>query len=128
LRPRDVRSGCWRGAGPGKLDNVDHCGPCRQRAPFGDILTNDAGRSLYIKPTGSCTGSCLSIWPALLMPKGTTTPGGAKCLTTTPFGLSRLQVEYMRHRLYTFSGDMGTSVNGNGRGGFLVAKVSKTCP
>jgi hypothetical protein len=98
------------------------------RPPFGNILTNDAGRSLYIKPIGSCTGSCLSIWPPLLMPRGTTMPGGARCLSTVRFGLHRLQVEYMMLRLYTFSGDTGTSVNGNGVGGFVVAKVSRTCP
>jgi predicted lipoprotein with Yx(FWY)xxD motif len=98
------------------------------RAPFGKILTNDAGRSLYYKPTGTCTGTCLSFWPPLLMPKGTTTPLGAKCLTTVAFGTSRLQVEYMKHRLYTFTSDSGTSVNGNGIEGFVVAKVTATCP
>lgn len=98
------------------------------RAPFGNILTNTAGRSLYIHPGGPCTGTCLSSWPPLLMPKGTTTPGGAKCLTTTKFGTTRLQVNYMKQRLFTFTGDTGTSVNGNGLAGFLVAKVAKSCP
>ncbi len=97
------------------------------RPPFGNILTNTKGLALYIHPVGLCTGSCLTSWPPLLMPKGTTTPGGAKCLTTVKFGTS-LQVEYMKQRLYTFTADSGTSVNGNGLEGFKVAKVSKTCP
>ncbi len=98
------------------------------RPPFGNILTNTKGLSLYIHPVGLCTGTCLKSWPPLLMPKGTTTPGGAKCLTTVKFGTTRLQVEYMKQRLYTFIGDSGTSVTGNGLAGFKVAKVSKTCP
>ena len=103
------------------------------RAPFGNILTNTAGRSLYIHPSGPCNPSvpsCFpSTWPPLLMPKGTTTPGGAKCLTTAKFSTTtRLQVEYMKQRLYTFTGDSGTSVHGNNLNGFFVAKVSKTCP
>jgi hypothetical protein len=78
--------------------------------------------------SATTAGTCLSSWPPLLMPKGTTTPGGAKCLTTVKFGTTRLQVEYMKQRLYTFTGDTGTSVNGNGLAGFKVAKVSATCP
>ena len=86
------------------------------------------GRALYTNP-GGCTGSCLSIWPPLLMPKGTTTPTGAKCLKTIKFGTSgRLQVTYMGQPLYMFTGDSGHSVNGNGVAGFSAAKVSSSCP
>lgn len=103
------------------------------RGTFGKILTNTAGHSLYIHPSGPCNSSvpaCFpSAWPPLLMPKGTTTPAGAKCLTTAKFSTTtRLQVEYMKQRLYTFTSDTATSVNGNGVNGFLVAKVSATCP
>jgi len=31
-------------------------------------------------------------------------------------------------RLYTFTGDSGHSVNGNGVAGFVVAKLTKACP
>lgn len=92
------------------------------RAPFGKMLATVRGRSLYIKPRGGCTGTCLSIWPPLLMPKGTTVPRGVRCLKTARFG-RRLQVTYRGKRLYLFSGDSGTSVNGNNVGGFKVAKV-----
>jgi len=90
------------------------------RGGFTNVLTNDAGRTLYT--ASSCTGSCLSTWPPLLMPKGKTIPKGPKGLTglgTAKMG-SHLQVTYKKHRLYTFSGDSGSSVTGNGVAGFTV--------
>jgi predicted lipoprotein with Yx(FWY)xxD motif len=96
----------------------------QRRAHFGKILVTVHGLSLYYLPSGSCTGSCLSIWPPLEMPAGKTKPKGASCLATRPLG-HKLQVTYRKHRLYTFSGDSGTSVNGNGVSGFKVAKVVK---
>lgn len=98
------------------------------RPGFGKILvTVNGGHSLYEHPTGSCTGSCLNIWPPLLMPAGTTIPKGAACLATVPLG-THLQVTYHGQRLYTFTGDSGHSVNGNGVAGFKVAKVTTACP
>jgi predicted lipoprotein with Yx(FWY)xxD motif len=99
------------------------------RKPFGKMLATVHGASLYYMPKGSCTGECLTIWPPLVMKKGSTaTPTGTKCLATAKFKTLR-QVTYRGHRLYTFTGDSGTSVNGNGEGGFVVAKVSaKACP
>jgi predicted lipoprotein with Yx(FWY)xxD motif len=100
------------------------------RKHFGNILATVKGEaSLYYLPKGSCTGECLMIWPPLTMKKGSTaTPTGAKCLATAKFNKLR-QVTYRGHRLYTFTGDSGHSVNGNGEGGFAVAKVStKACP
>jgi predicted lipoprotein with Yx(FWY)xxD motif len=93
------------------------------RMTFGKILVTVHGRALYYKPHGSCTGVCLSIWPRLAMPAGKTKPKGASCLGTAKFGRHGLQVTYNKHRLYTFASDSGTSVNGNGVGGFKVAKV-----
>jgi predicted lipoprotein with Yx(FWY)xxD motif len=96
------------------------------RSPIGNMLATTGGASLYTTK-GSCTGGCLSIWPALMMPTGKTKPKGAECLATvsTPSGL---QVTYHNQKLYTFTGDSGTSVNGNGVGGFKAAKVTKACP
>jgi hypothetical protein len=97
-----------------------------RRHHFGKILVTPKGRALYVLPHGSCTASCLSIWPRLVMPHGKTMPKGAKCLGTAKFGShGRLQVTYRKMRLYMFSGDSGTSVNGNGEAGFKVAKVVK---
>jgi|HubBroStandDraft_1064217.scaffolds.fasta_scaffold77161_2 predicted lipoprotein with Yx(FWY)xxD motif len=100
------------------------------RKPFGQMLATVKGAaSLYYLPKGSCSGECLAIWPPLVMRKGSTaTPTGVTCLSTAKFGRLR-QVTYRGHRLYTFTGDSGTSVNGNGEGGFAVAKVkSGACP
>jgi hypothetical protein len=98
----------------------------RTRHGFGKILVTTKGRALYVLPHGSCTGSCLGIWPRLVMPKGKTIPKGATCLGTAKFGKNhRLQVTYRKMRLYTFVSDSGTSVTGNGVAGFKVAKVVK---
>jgi len=98
------------------------------RTGFGKILvTVNGGHSLYEHPNGSCGPSCRNIWPPLLMPAGTTTPKGASCLATATLG-KKLQVTYHGQRLYTFTGDSGHSVNGNGVAGFVVAKVTTACP
>lgn len=96
----------------------------RVRPHVGKILvTVKHGAALYYLPRGSCNSMCLAIWPRLAMPRGKTVPKGASCLGTARFGHHRLQVTYRKHRLYTFTGDTGTSVNGNGVAGFKVAKV-----
>ena len=97
------------------------------RSPVGNMLATTAGASLYIHPSGPCTGSCLSIWPALLMPAGKSKPKGARCLTTVSTA-GGVQVSYHNQALYTFTGDSGSSVNGNGVGGFKAAKITKKCP
>jgi predicted lipoprotein with Yx(FWY)xxD motif len=97
------------------------------RSSVGNMLATPAGASLYIHPGGPCTGSCLSVWPALLMPAGKTKPKGAQCLTTVSTA-GGLQVKYHNQALYTYTGDSGTSVNGNGVGGFKAAKINKKCP
>jgi hypothetical protein len=100
----------------------------RVRPHFGKILVTVRGAALYYLPRGSCNSMCLGIWPRLVMPAGKTVPKGANCLGTAAFGRHhRLQVTYRKHRLYTFTGDVGTSVNGNNVGGFKVAKVLRRC-
>jgi predicted lipoprotein with Yx(FWY)xxD motif len=95
-----------------------------KRQGFGKILvTVKVGMSLYEHPSGACNASCQSIWPPLTMPTGKTKPTGAPCLATKKLG-SKLQVTYHGQRLYTFTGDTGHSVNGNGVAGFVVAKVT----
>jgi predicted lipoprotein with Yx(FWY)xxD motif len=99
------------------------------RKPFGKMLATIPGLSLYYLPTGSCDSACQSIWPPLTLPKGSTdVPAGTSCLGTAALGQLR-QITYRGHRLYTFYLDSGTSVDGNGMGGFVVAKVkSGACP
>jgi predicted lipoprotein with Yx(FWY)xxD motif len=95
------------------------------RAPYGKMLATVKGLSLYTS-SSPCTGSCLSVWPPLLLAKGKTTPTGVKkglgTVALTFKGISRLQVTFDGNALYRFEGDSGTSVNGNGVGGFMVAK------
>jgi predicted lipoprotein with Yx(FWY)xxD motif len=98
------------------------------RMGFGKILTaarpGVRGRALYVLPSGTCTGGCVSVWPRLVLPRGKTIPAGASCLGTKPFGSHhRLQVTYHGKRVYMFDSDSGTSVNGDGVAGFAVAKV-----
>jgi predicted lipoprotein with Yx(FWY)xxD motif len=93
------------------------------RPPYGQMLATVTGASLYTAP-GSCTGGCLTVWPRLLMPKGKKIPLGASGLGTVKVKGSHmggLQVTFNGKPLYRFSGDMGSSVNGNGVGGFMVA-------
>jgi predicted lipoprotein with Yx(FWY)xxD motif len=97
------------------------------RSPVGNMLATTTGASLYTHPSGPCTGGCLSVWPALVMPAGKTKPKGAECLTTVSTA-GGLQVSYHGQALYTFTGDSGSSLNGNGVGGFKAAKISKKCP
>ena len=98
------------------------------RHVFGKMLVTPKGRALYVLPHGSCNASCLSFWPRLVMPKGKTKPLGAPCLGTKAFGTHhRLQVTYHKRRLYTFTGDSGTSVNGNNVMGFKAAKLVRGC-
>jgi predicted lipoprotein with Yx(FWY)xxD motif len=96
------------------------------RAPVGKMLATTAGASLYTI-AGSCTGSCLTVWPPLMMPAGKTKPRGADCLSTISMA-GGLQVTYNNKPLYTFEDDSGTSLNGNHVGGFVAAKIKKACP
>jgi predicted lipoprotein with Yx(FWY)xxD motif len=99
------------------------------RKPFGKMLATVPGLSLYYQPTSTCNATCQSFWPPLTMPKGSTdVPAGVTCLGTAKLGTLR-QVTYRGHLLYTFTGDTGTMVTGNGLMGFVVAKVTTgACP
>ncbi len=95
------------------------------RHPFGKMLAaKHDNRSLYILPSGHCRGDCLTIWPPLVLPKGSTVvPTGVKCIGTAKFAHLR-QITYRGHRLYKFEDDSGAAVTGNGLDGFVVAKVT----
>jgi predicted lipoprotein with Yx(FWY)xxD motif len=97
------------------------------RAPVGNMLATTSGASLYTHPSGACTGSCVPVWPALMMPAGKTKPKGADCLSTVATS-GGLQVRYHNQPLYTFVDDSGTSLNGNHVAGFVAAKIKSGCP
>ncbi len=95
------------------------------RPQVGKMLASKTGASLYTPPASGCTGSCDSVWPPLLVVKGRVPTGtsGLGTVSITIGGRTRTQVTYHGLRLYTFVGDSGTSVNGNGVGGFSAATV-----
>jgi predicted lipoprotein with Yx(FWY)xxD motif len=93
------------------------------RGKFKKVLTTTSKVGATLYTAASCSGSCLTVWPPLFMPAGKTTPEGVAGLGTKKVG-SKLQVTYKGHLLYTFTGDSGASVNGNGVAGFKVVTVS----
>jgi predicted lipoprotein with Yx(FWY)xxD motif len=101
------------------------------RKGFGKILVAAPGGATLYRDSNdgpndpTCTGSCASIWPPLVLPAGDTTPRGGPGVTglgTVTLADGDLQVTYNSEPLYTFTGDSGHSVNGNGVGPFLVVK------
>jgi predicted lipoprotein with Yx(FWY)xxD motif len=95
------------------------------RSPYGDMLATVKGASLYTPPASGCSGGCLKVWPPLYVKKNTT-PTGTSGLGTVEVVVGKkdkFQVTYNGKSLYTFTGDSGSSVNGNGVGGFSVATV-----
>jgi predicted lipoprotein with Yx(FWY)xxD motif len=96
------------------------------RAPFGKMLVTERGLSLYTT-AAACTGSCLTIWPPLVLAAGKTMAKGVTGLGTVNVTIGskhERQVTYHGKKLYRFYIDSGSSVNGNGVGGFKVAKAT----
>jgi predicted lipoprotein with Yx(FWY)xxD motif len=102
------------------------------RGKYGKMLasakvgTQGAGYSLYEKPKGGCTGSCLDVWPPLRMPKGATIPEGISGLGTVTITIGKtkvVQVTYDKQPLYMYYDDGPGSVSGAGIKGWVVAQV-----
>jgi len=72
------------------------------------ILVSQAGMTLY-EEKGSCTGTCVTTWPPLLLPKGAKPLAGSGVsqskLGTVRRPDGRLQVTYAGLPLYRYSGD-----------------------
>ncbi|HET6997542.1 MAG TPA: hypothetical protein VFI03_03050 [Solirubrobacterales bacterium] len=83
------------------------------------ILATTKGRTLYslsAETNGKfiCTGSCVSTWHPLTVPKGVKPKGPVK-LSTIKRPDGKIQVTYKGRPLYSFSGDSRTGdVNGEG--------------
>ena len=97
-----------------------------RQVALGTILTDQAGRSLYLfeQDTGTrstCTGACAQAWPPLLS-SGTPTAGTgvtSSLIGTTRRGEGSVQVTYAGHPLYSFSGDTAPGqTNGEGSKAF----------
>jgi predicted lipoprotein with Yx(FWY)xxD motif len=99
---------------------VKHVVVSTRTSKYGTILVS--GKTLYIIKSASkfpCTGKCLKIWPALLLPKGVTkaTAGSgvnAATLGTVMHKGGSVQVTYAGKPLYWFYKDTAPGqVNGN---------------
>ncbi|HXQ62806.1 MAG TPA: hypothetical protein VN796_10770 [Acidimicrobiales bacterium] len=87
---------------------------------LGKILVNAQGQVLYSFTNNGapvpCNASCLSVWPAVTLPAGVTTPTGATGVgtlgTTTANGPTQVTVGGLP--LFTYAGDSAPGVaNGN---------------
>lgn len=100
----------------------------RTNASVGSYLAEPNGRALYTygkdaSGLSNCTGSCLVTWPAY-QDKGSTTnlPTGISTIKRSDNG--EIQYTYNGMPLYTFVGDVGTRMTGNGISDFSVAKLA----
>jgi predicted lipoprotein with Yx(FWY)xxD motif len=106
-------------------------------AKLGQLLVDAKGLTLYTLTNAgtpvACTGQCLTFWPPLLLPSGTTTASGGAGVTGlgTVAGAGGTQVTEKGAPLYRFSGDTAAgSANGEGISSFggvwHVVKASGT--
>ena len=100
---------------------------------LGTILTGPNGKTLYIHAgdsvnTSTCTGACISSWPALTVGSGQQPTAGSGVtghLGTFSRADGSLQVTYDGLPLYQWQGDTKAGdVTGQGISGFTVALVS----
>ena len=88
-------------------------------AKYGTIL--ESTRTVYtlVPSKVACTAKCLSIWPEVLLPKGSTKAVAGRGVNATKLGTvkragGRLQVTYAGKALYYFAFDRATGqVKGN---------------
>jgi len=89
---------------------------------MGAVLVDAAGYTLYRytpdhNGISTCTATCASTWPPLVVKAGTS-PTGVAGLGTTRRSDGALQVTYKDEPLYTYSGDTAPGqANGEGIGG-----------
>jgi predicted lipoprotein with Yx(FWY)xxD motif len=110
-KPSSAGAGAGQTSPGGAVTIETHSGP------MGTYLTDGQGRSLYMfasdtSSKSTCTGACLSTWPAVT---GTaTSSGGANAsLLGTLSGTG--QVTYAGHPLYTYASDTSPGqTNGQG--------------
>lgn len=100
------------------------------------VLTTLKGKTLYslsveTKGKFTCTGTCLSSWTPLLVPKGVTPKGPVK-LGTVKRPNGKTQVTFKGLPLYSFNGDVKPGeANGEGIkdvGTWHAAKVGNVSP
>lgn len=101
----------------------------------GTVLVDSRGFTLYYlksEPSGSitCTGSCATNWPPLVLPSGTTTPTAGTGVKAGDLGTimrpdGGTQVTYKGKALYLFVGDTSAGqANGQGTADFYAMTPS----
>jgi predicted lipoprotein with Yx(FWY)xxD motif len=83
-----------------------------RNSPFGQILVDGSGRTLYLfeadrNEMSTCNGNCAAVWPPLIA-HGTPVAGAGinqSLLTTAPRSDGSLEVVYNGHPLYYFVSD-----------------------
>jgi predicted lipoprotein with Yx(FWY)xxD motif len=104
---------------------------------YGKILVDQKGLALYYNKANkppkhwACTGGCLTIWPALVLPKGQKAPMAATGVSGlgTIKGPAGMQVTWHGKPLYTFAGEKARVVSAQGaKGVWFVAQLSTPKP
>ena len=101
----------------------------------GTVLVDASGMTLYVYQrdsggTSSCTGSCATAWPPLLLTAGQSTATAGSGIDAGELGTitrsdGSTQVTYGGKPLYTYQGDASAGqATGQGVGGFTAATVS----
>ena len=96
---------------------------------IGKVLFSTSGMALYTyakdaKNHSNCNGSCLTIWPALIVAKGFRPTGtGVRGLGVIVRSNGQRQVTWNGHPLYRFASDPKGKMTGNGVGGFVAARL-----
>ncbi|HUZ20631.1 MAG TPA: hypothetical protein VMU75_08690 [Acidimicrobiales bacterium] len=101
------------------------------RPKYGKILVDTKGFTLYTfakdkKNHSNCTGGCIAVWPALLVPAGATPVGtGVSGLGMAKRSNGQQQVTYKGKPLYLFVSDKKAGqVTGQGVNGFSIVKAA----
>ena len=88
---------------------------------YGAVLFDQNGLALYYDtadkpPHFNCTGGCLTIWPAVVLPKGQKAAVAGKGVTGlgTTKSPEGVQVTWKGKPLYTYAADSKGTVNGQG--------------
>ena len=97
-----------------------------RKTKLGPVLVTSKGHTLYLfgRDRGgksSCTGTCLTYWPAYVVHGKPSAGSGvkAKLLGTTRRANGSMQVTYNKHPLYTFAEDKRPGqTNGEGMSAF----------
>jgi predicted lipoprotein with Yx(FWY)xxD motif len=100
---------------------------------YGTILVDSRGFTLYTyakdtKSRSNCTGQCITIWPALVVPAGVTPVGkGVSGLGVAIRSNHQRQITYHNKPLYLFVSDKRAGeISGQGVNGFSVARLATT--